>query len=102
MRHFIIYFDLILKLIFTCEYGPYRKGHYCCRIVCTLTTLRLFMTLSNIESRCARKVRVDLYEPTCTRQLRHIATQTIFGTVPHISEKHISEGEECHFAMNRK
>ena len=30
----------------------------------------------------------------------HVATPSIFGTVPH-SEKNNSEGEECHIMLNR-
>ena len=37
---------------------------------------------------------------TCTRQVRHVAKQSIFGTVPHW-EKNNSEGKECHIMLNR-
>ena len=64
------------------------------------TTLQVYMckgcrtVLDHVPGRPVREL-------TCTRQVRHVASPSIFGTVPH-SEKNSSEGEECHIMLTRK
>ena len=78
-----------MKLIFTSDY---RKGHYCCRIVCALTTLRLFITSRAGVRASRRPVWTYMYKevtPCCNtnyfRQLCLIFRRNIFRRVKNVT-----------------